>query len=176
MACWFISDTHFGHENIIKFTDDKGDRIRPFNSVEEMDEKMVENWNRVVRPQDRIYHLGDVAINRRCLAILSRLNGKKVLIKGNHDIFKLKDYTEFFEDIRAYKVFPKYGVICSHIPVHPNQLEARFKLNIHGHMHQNVIKDSRYVNICVEHTDYTPVSLEMILAAQHLQKGVFGDE
>ena len=162
---WFISDTHFGHENIIKFLNDKGDRIRPFDTVSEMDERMVQNWNTVVRPQDRVYHLGDVAINRRCLPILSRLNGKKVLIKGNHDIFPLKDYTPYFEDIRAYKVLPRHGVICSHIPVHPNQMQKRWVLNIHGHMHQNTLEDDRYVNICVEHTDYTPVDLDTILAA-----------
>ena len=115
---FFISDTHFGHKNIIKFTDSNNNPIRPFNNVEEMDECMADRWNAVVRPNDRVFHLGDGVINRRCLPILDRLNGKKVLIKGNHDIFKLKDYTPYFEDIRAYKVMPKNGIICSHIPLH----------------------------------------------------------
>ena len=166
---YFTSDTHFGHKNIITFKNDNGDLIRPFESVEEMDELMVENWNKVVTPQDRIYHLGDVVINRRCLPILERLNGHKVLIKGNHDIFKLKDFTPYFDDIRAYRVFPKYDLICSHIPVHPNQLENRFKWNMHGHLHENIVKntdgtpDERYINVCVEHTNYTPISLDEIL-------------
>lgn len=64
--------------------------MRPFTSTEEMDETMVDNWNRVVRPQDKVYHLGDIAMSKRPLhAIMPRLNGEKVLIKGNHDIEKL---------------------------------------------------------------------------------------
>lgn len=164
-ANWFISDTHFGHANIITFLDDQGDRVRAFDTVEEMDELMVKSWNDTVKPHDRVYHMGDVVMNRRCLPILSRLSGKKVLIKGNHDIFPLKDYTPYFEDIRAYKVFPAHGLIVSHIPVHPGQLEGRFKKNAHGHLHQRKLADHRYINLCVEHTNYTPVSLEHILEA-----------
>lgn len=169
---WFISDTHFGHANILTFKDNEGNLIRPFKSCEEMDETMVENWNKVVKPKDRVYHLGDVVMNRRCLPILNRLNGRKVLIKGNHDIFKLNDYTPYFEDIRAYKIYLKQGIICSHIPLHPDQFNHRFKTNVHGHLHQNLIMfnhkgsykpDETYINICVEHTNYTPVSFDEIL-------------
>ena len=158
-----ISDPHFGHKGIITFENKDGSRVREFDSVEEMDETMVGNWNGIVRPVDRVYLLGDVVMNRRCLPILERLNGKKVLIKGNHDIFKLKEYTPYFEDIRAYKVFPKSMVILSHIPIHPCQME-RFKLNIHGHMHTNIIEnDDRYLNVCVENINYTPIDLAEIL-------------
>lgn len=160
---WFISDTHFGHSNILKFNRNDGKPLREFSSIEEMDEKIIKNWNDVVRPQDRIYHMGDVVINRRYLNVLSRCSGKKVLIKGNHDIFKLKDYTEYFEDVRAYKVFPAHGLIVSHMPVHPCQLEGRFKANAHGHMHANKIDDPRYINLCVEHTNYSPVNLGYVL-------------
>ena len=162
-ASFFVSDTHFGHANILTF-ENNGVKERPgFSCVEEMDETMVDNWNRVVREHDRVYHLGDVVMNRRCLSIMDRLNGKKVLIKGNHDIFPLKDYVKHFEDIRAYKVFPALGIICSHIPVHPDQLSGRFKLNFHGHLHRRKLDDQRYVNLCVEHWNYTPVTLEQIL-------------
>lgn len=167
---FFISDTHFGHANILTFKDDNNNRIRSFNSVEEMDETMVERWNSRVRPQDRVYHLGDVVMNRRCLPIVGRLNGKKILIKGNHDIFKLKDYTPYFKDIRSYKVFPKHGIICSHIPVHEGQLQHRWKLNVHGHLHQNVIPDKRYMNVSVEQINYTPITLEEILGAIEKQQ------
>jgi calcineurin-like phosphoesterase family protein len=169
---WFISDTHFGHRNILTFKDTDDNNIRSFSSVEEMDETMVTNWNQVVKPKDRIYHLGDVVMNRRCLSILERLNGRKVLIKGNHDIFKLKDYTAYFDDIRAYKIYPKHGIICSHIPLHPCQFKHRFHTNVHGHLHQNLIMvnqngiykpDTTYINVCVEHTNYTPISFEEIL-------------
>jgi len=168
---FLISDTHFGHKNIIKFTNKKGERIRPFDSVEQMDELMVDNWNSVVKEQDTVYHLGDVVINRRALPIMERLNGRKVLIKGNHDIFKLKEYTKYFSDIRAYKVLPQYDIIMSHIPIHTNQF-SRWKLNIHGHLHQNYVKtwyglkDKRYRNVCVEQINYTPILLEDILHEQ----------
>lgn len=184
---WIVSDTHFGHKNIITFKDNEGNLIRPFQSVEEMDETMVKNWNDVVKPNDRVYHLGDVVINRKALPILNRLNGRKCLIKGNHDLFKLQDYLPYFDDIRAYRVFPEHGIIFSHIPIYSGQLEGRFKRNVHGHCHSNYVMkdvykgntwdsekfehipfyekviDERYINVCVEKTNFTPISFEEVL-------------
>lgn len=161
---FFISDTHFGHKNIITFKDGDDKLLRPFDSVEEMDEHMVECWNSVVKDGDRVYHLGDVVINRKALPIMDRLNGKKVLVKGNHDIFKLRDYVKYFDDIRAYKVMPEHGIICSHIPIHPESLE-RWRLNIHGHLHGNILPDKKYLSVCVEQINYTPVELEELVMA-----------
>jgi calcineurin-like phosphoesterase family protein len=168
---FFISDTHFGHKNIVNFThNDKP--LRPFASAEEMDEALVENWNRVVGDKDTVYHLGDVAINRKALPIMDRLNGRKVLIKGNHDIFKLKDYVKYFDDIRAYKVMPARGIICSHIPIHPDSL-SRWKVNIHGHLHAHrvmiemddgeILTHGKYISVCVEQINYTPIAFDEIL-------------
>jgi len=173
-----ISDTHFGHEKTCTvFKREDGSPLRPFASAEEMDETMVERWNAKVRPNDKVYHLGDVVINRKSLHIMHRLNGDKVLIKGNHDIFKLSDYTEHFRDIRAYHVLN--GMIFSHVPVHEESL-ARFGCNIHGHLHANRVKkfrgtdsktgailysdkiDPRYFCACVEHIDFAPISLEEV--------------
>jgi len=171
---WVISDTHFGHVGVTKFLRKDGSKLRPFESVEEMDEVMVDNWNRVVGDKDRIYHLGDVVINRRALQTLGRLKGRKVLIKGNHDIFRLEDYLPYFDDIRAYVVKQVNGkrVIMSHIPIHEQSLE-RFEYNIHGHLHSNVIMDydadgpdPRYVNVCVEHTNYTPIELHKVIPTE----------
>lgn len=159
---FFISDTHFGHKNILNFKRKNGEPLRPFYDIQEMDESIVKNWNSVVKPQDRIYHLGDVVINRKALSILDRLNGKKVLIKGNHDIFKLKDYTPYFEDIRAYKIMPKHGIICSHIPIHPDSL-SRWKANVHGHLHANNLNDDKYINVSCEQINYTPISFDEIM-------------
>lgn len=164
MKTFFISDTHFSHRNIIRFTDQEGKLIRPFETLEEMDELMVDNWNRVVGDKDRIYHMGDVVINRRALIILNRLKGRKCLIRGNHDIFKLKDYIPYFDDIRSYKIMPALGIIFSHIPLHINQLQGRWKANAHGHMHQNKLDDDRYMNLCVENINYTPIELEEIIS------------
>ncbi len=160
---WLCSDHHLGHSNIIKFMDDKGNRIRPFSSIEEHDETIIANHNALVSPQDRVYFMGDVVIRRSSLPLISRMNGRKKLIKGNHDIFKLRDYQEYFEDILSYRIYPDSGIIVSHIPVHPSNLERRFKLNLHGHTHINVLEDTRYKNLCLEHTDFKPVNLQEIL-------------
>lgn len=168
---FFISDTHFGHANALTFKRKDGSPLRSFSCVEEMDEHMVTCWNSVVKPNDRIYHCGDVVINKNFLHILDRLNGKKVLIMGNHDIFGHQAYLQHFEDIRAYKVMPKQGIIASHIPVHTDSL-YRFPTNIHGHLHADRVPDAsnphkidnRYVNVCVESVNYTPVHLDEILA------------
>ena len=177
-ATFFISDTHFGHEKtctVFKRTD--GSPLRPFRCAEEMDEYMVKAWNERVRPNDKVYHLGDVVINRKFLHVLGRLNGDKVLIRGNHDIFKLEDYSQYFRDIRAFDV--KNGMIFSHVPIHPESL-GRFGTNIHGHLHANrVMKivgvnrksgeleygneiDPRYFNVSVECIDFAPISLEEV--------------
>ncbi len=156
---------------MIRFTGTDGKRIRPFKDIEEHDNTLIQNINAMVKPEDRLYFLGDVAINRRCLPMIHRINGRKKLIKGNHDIFKLEDYTPYFEDIVAYRIYPKLGVIMSHIPIHPAQLEFRFKWNVHGHLHSNVIlggehpmtPDKRYINLCPEHTNFMPVSMDEII-------------
>ena len=167
---FLVSDTHFGHANICKFLNEDGSKVRPWSDVNEMDEYMVDAWNKIVKPTDKVYHLGDVVINRKALSILDRLNGDKVLIKGNHDIFKLGDYTPYFRDIRSYHVThisDKRNIIFSHIPLHEESL-GRFKYNIHGHLHGNrVLKsgvvDYRYINVCVEWTNYAPIPYDTVL-------------
>ncbi len=171
-----ISDTHFGHANILTFKREDGTPLRSFSGVEEMDETMVENWNRVVRPQDKVYHLGDVVINKRYLPILKRLNGHKRLVRGNHDVEPTKVFMEYFDEIYGVRVFPKLNCILSHIPLHPASLQ-RWKYNIHGHLHSNLVtkellcpdgiirevKDKRYINVSVEQINYTPVKLESLV-------------
>lgn len=156
---FFISDTHFGHGNILNFRDKEDKSIRPFANVEEMNEALIENWNKVVRPQDKIYHLGDVAIPRKGLDCLAKCNGDKILVRGNHDIFRLKDYTKYFRDVRGYVVLENY--LASHIPVHPDS-KGRFKKNIHGHLHTNNLADDFYINVSVEQINFTPISWDEI--------------
>ena len=164
---FFISDTHFGHKGSLTWLEDDGSRVRPFwDEVDAMNETMVENWNSVVRPVDTIYHLGDVAMNRRYLAVCDRLNGKKRLIRGNHDIFKTKDYLKHFDEIYGVRVFTEkevgFKVVFSHVPIHPESL-SRWKANVHGHTHNSVMGDPRYINVCVEQTNYTPVSWDELV-------------
>lgn len=157
---FITSDTHFGHAGVCHFLRADGTKLRPWNNAEEMDEAMVALWNDTVRPNDKVYHLGDVVMNRKALRILNRLNGEKVLIKGNHDIFPLKDYTPYFKDIRGYHIL--YNKLMSHIPVHPDS-KGRYGANIHGHTHANVIDDPWYYCACVEQTGYKPIAFETIL-------------
>jgi calcineurin-like phosphoesterase family protein len=176
-----ISDTHFGHVGVTKFMSKDGvTKLRPWDTVEEMDEAMISRWNSVVSHSDTVYHLGDVVINRKALHTLYRLNGRKILIKGNHDIFKLADYTPFFEDVRAYHVLN--GMIFSHIPVHPDSL-GRFGTNIHGHTHDrsvmveingSTVPDMRYLCVCVEQTGFTPISLDTVQQRVIAQGGTVG--
>ena len=127
-----------------------------------MDEVLVERWNKVVGPKDKVYHLGDVVINRRGFKVLERLNGIKILIKGNHDTFRIEEYLEYFKDVKAYD--KKGDYVLSHVPMHPDCL-TRFKGNIHGHLHaynvlQNNELDKRYVCVSVEQTNFAPIAWE----------------
>jgi calcineurin-like phosphoesterase family protein len=158
-----VSDHHFGHSNICKFLNDDGTKVRPWNDVDEMDEVLIQNHNKVVGPNDKCYFLGDVTFSKKHLYKIGRLNGDKVLIKGNHDTLKLSDYTPYFRDIRACHVL--YNLIMTHIPIHEQELR-RFKLNLHGHLHGNIVRDkfgkpdARYKNVCVEQIDYTPIPFD----------------
>lgn len=159
----FISDLHFGHANCLNFEGANGGRMRNFETVEEMNETIIERCNKVVKPKDRLYILGDVAIKRKDIQLVERLNGRKVLVRGNHDIFQLKDYLPYFDDIRGVHVMPSRVGILSHVPLHPDSV-GRFKLNIHGHTHDRCLDDSRYFNVSCEVLDYTPISYEEILS------------
>lgn len=189
-AVFIVSDTHFGHEKtctVFKRAD--GTPLRPFGSAEEMDEFMIAAWNERVGPKDKVYHLGDVVINRKALKTLARLNGDKVLIRGNHDIFPDVEYREHFRELRAYHVMN--GMILSHIPVHPESL-GRFGVNIHGHLHANRVKkirgvnartgellysneiDPRYHCVCVEQTDFAPILFEDVIKRIQAEGGTIG--
>lgn len=160
MKIFLISDTHFGHSNILTFLNKDGSNVRSFPSVEMMDEYMIQNWNNVVGKNDKVYHLGDLTFsNKKLNEIMPRLNGTKVLIKGNHDNLKPNQYLQYFKDIRAYHILDKF--LLSHIPVHIDSRE-RWKANIHGHLHNNIIDDPNYINVSVERINYTPIDFEEI--------------
>lgn len=141
----------------------------------EMDAELIRRHNDLVKPEDHWYCLGDVAMRRPKYVKrqLEALNGHKRLIRGNHDIYKTREYLEFFEEICGVRVIDR--ILFSHFPVHPSSL-GPYVANVHGHIHekdspppvmvtwgkdQNV-KWVPYINISVEKTDYKPVSLEWI--------------
>jgi calcineurin-like phosphoesterase family protein len=156
---YIVSDTHFGHGGILSFKREDGSPVRNFSCAEEMDECMVNSWNLVVRPQDHVYHLGDVAMKRTEISTVSRCNGHKRLVRGNHDVFRTKDYLPYFEEIYGIRVLD--NMIFTHIPIHPESL-GRFRANIHGHVHAlpQGHFGPKYYNVCVEALGYVPVSLE----------------
>jgi calcineurin-like phosphoesterase family protein len=182
-SVFLVSDTHFGHAGVCKFLRDDGTKLRPWDNPDEMDEEMVKRWNETVRPNDKVYHLGDVVINRKALGIMRRLNGDKVLIRGNHDIFRDDEYRQHFRELRAYHVMN--GMILSHIPIHTDSL-GRFGVNIHGHLHANRVKylptwriddtriDPRYHCVCVEQTDFRPILFEDVIERIKKEGGVVG--
>ena len=139
-SLFLVSDTHFGHTGVCRFTRNDGvTKLRPWDSAEEMDEDMVKAWNERVKPTDKVYHLGDVVINRKALKTLSRLNGDKVLIRGNHDIFPDSEYREYFRELRAYHVMD--GMILSHIPLHSDsehQIHHCTRFLLYGHQHHEL--------------------------------------
>jgi calcineurin-like phosphoesterase family protein len=184
-SVFLVSDTHFGHAGVCRFTRNDGvTKLRPWTDPDEMDEFMVAAWNERVKPTDKVYHLGDVVINRKALTTMARLNGDKVLIRGNHDIFPDDEYRKYFRELRAYHVMN--GMILSHIPLHPESL-GRFGVNIHGHTHAyrvmhtgfngkiTDIVDVRYHCVCVEQTpDFAPILFEDVIKRIRDEGGEIG--
>lgn len=174
---WLISDTHFRHANILKFTDSNtGELIRgsKFTTVDEMDEYMIDRWNSAVKPGDKVYHLGDVAMLRTqedetwFKKNWARLNGSKRLVVGNHDDIPFLSKGGFFKKVMMWRMMPEFGLMLSHVPLHESSLQRSSNddsdtyclVNVHGHTHTNGSPPGPYVSVCVELTDYTPVNIE----------------
>lgn len=158
---FFISDTHWGHRSITSFEAE----YRPFASLEEHDECLIDRWNSIITKRDTIWHLGDVFFGRPTAErVLPRLNGNKKLILGNHDRYPIEVYAKHFSKI--FGVAKVHDCVLSHVPVHPNQ-KYRFRANIHGHLHSRFVtrtepgrgdwRDPWYINVCVEHWNLMPV-------------------
>lgn len=159
---WFISDTHFFHANILKFTHGEG-RLRPFNSLEEMHEEIVGKWNNCVGHNDFVYHLGDVTFqyHRPFQELMYRLKGSKHLIIGNHDKVKQDGLLKHFDKVMLWHREENFTAV--HIPLMLSSLRAG-KFCVHGHTHANKLDDPHYINICVEVTGYRPVHMDEIIA------------
>lgn len=182
---YFVSDFHIGHARIIEYGQ------RPFASVEEMNEVLVNNWNSIVKSEDTVYFLGDFSLSAHYLTYVSRLNGCIILIAGNHD--KCFDYVnkkagslpqrrklyydagfkEIINGQTTIQIDDKEVILC-HFPYfedHPGS-EPRYKEHrpidkgqwlIHGHIHQHRMKRGRQINVSCEVTNYRPISLEQIV-------------
>ncbi|MEK1828802.1 metallophosphoesterase [Priestia megaterium] len=167
MDIWFTSDTHFSHKNILSF------ESRPFKNTEEMDEALITNWNSVVKPNDLIFHIGDVFFSnaKRSEWIASRLNGRKILVDGNHDrSFSKGKFAKMGFESHKYYFFNDY--LLSHYPQNPIILaqasEYGLKGNIHGHVHSDIegLDPNYHICVCTELTNYTPIHWDKIRAKE----------
>jgi len=158
---FFISDTHFGHKNLLNFKRDDGSHQRHYTSVEEMNADLIKNWNSVVGTNDKVYHLGDLALQVPNLDFMYELKGKKILYKGNHDKLDISQYAKHFKDIRGADHKGEFMFMLSHIPLHKMSIKLGF-VNIHGHLHYRSLDDPSYFNVSVERINYTPIELGVL--------------
>lgn len=164
---WVISDTHFGHRNIIEYCN------RPFKNSLLMNEAIRENWNSTVKDGDIVYHLGDVYMGwnekEDIGKFLGSLNGRKRLVMGNHDNGKDVILHKTFQKIMIWRMFPEFGLLLTHVPVHEsslfrgatgNEKDPPKLRNVHGHIHEKSSPSSDHINACVEWHNYRPVNIE----------------
>jgi calcineurin-like phosphoesterase family protein len=153
MTIYFTGCSHFNHYNIIKLCN------RPFNSVEEMDEVLIENWNKTVSKNDTVYHHGDFAYKGRQdnNEIIKRLNGKVILIQGNHDPVL------WGQHIAELRIDKKAIVMC-HYPIEEWNGYFRGAIHTHCHTHQKELASApQRFNVGVDACGYAPISLDEIL-------------
>lgn len=167
---YFTSDLHFWHKNIIQLAN------RPFQTIEEMNRTLIQTWNSCVRKQDEVYILGDVTLAgpEKAMDVLCQLNGRKYLVKGNHDGFADKDsfdnnLFEWVKDYHCLKYEKKCFILC-HYPF--EEWDGFFRNTIHLHGHQNNCKGYNLENkqkgllrydVGVDANRFRPVSIHEIL-------------
>ncbi|MGN1122168.1 MAG: metallophosphoesterase [Eubacteriales bacterium] len=155
---YFIADTHFGEDNIRRYEN------RPFRSAEDMDSALIRNWNAVVTKDDEVYVLGDFGADQRETAVLSKLNGTKYLVKGNHDVYANDYYRKAgFAEVYDMPVLYKGFWILSHDAIYVNSNMPY--ANLFGHVHNSpIVKDysSQHFCVSVERIGYTPINFDEI--------------
>lgn len=172
---WFVSDTHFGHANIIKYCN------RPFSSAEEMDKAIINNWNSVVQPNDIVFHLGDFAFasNARWKQLIQILNGHIYLIVGNHDEIRYPGHQVFdlFEGVTSQLIVKIDGqaVYLNHYPFlcYGGTWRKDAVWQLYGHVHSRPHCEGKDMarltmtfpyqyDVGIDNNNYTPVSWEQI--------------
>ena len=155
---FIYADPHFYHTNIIKY------ELRPFSSVEEMNETIIKNHNSIIKKKDRVFILGDFALagKEAIKEICGRLQGYKILIIGNHDKHRgVKAWLELgFDEVYKYPVIVDNFFILSHAPMYVN--DSMPYLNIHGHTHGTSMKSDSFINVSLDVINFTPVNLDKL--------------
>jgi len=165
---FYTSDQHFFHANIIKYCK------RPFSSVEQMNQTLINNWNKKVTNKDNVYILGDLSWGSidQTLEILKQLKGRKYFIKGNHDGFILNGIRGQFEWVRDYAMIKDDGqkVVLFHYPIYAWDCQFHGSIHLYGHIHNNyeqypeLLTWKNAYNVGVEVNDYEPKTLKEILS------------
>lgn len=145
---YFISDPHFGHRQIIQ------KERRMFSAIKEHDAYIIQEVNKVVKPKDVLYILGDVGD----LEKVRYLNGYKILFLGNHDKRPLNEFYGYFSEVHDKPLFLSKRIVLSHFPVPV----APHVLNVHGHLHAAYLDSPNYFNVSIHMIDYKPVSRQEI--------------
>ena len=165
---FFTSDTHFYHRNILKFTN----RTSFCSTIEEHDEELIKRWNSVVSKNDLIYHLGDFSFAKELnyfYDILTRLNGRKFWILGNHD--HLDRFSNVilseFEWIRDYYVIPQkqFGqhIVLFHYPMREWYQYYRGSWHLYGHVHGEINDFGKSMDVGIDaHEEFRPFSFEEV--------------
>jgi calcineurin-like phosphoesterase family protein len=170
MSQWFISDTHFGHTNIIRYSN------RPYSDVEEMNQKMIAEWNCRVKPNDDVYHLGDFAFLPlpKLKSLLWSLNGRINLMLGNHDKEIIKNRKELLEQgkfatIQHYRELKIAGkmLVLFHYGQRTWNKAHHGSIHLYGHSHGSLPPHGLSVDVgvdCKEITpEYRPIHLDEVL-------------
>lgn len=161
---FFTSDTHFGHESIIHLSN------RPFDSVSDMNEALITNWNAVIRPQDTVWHLGDFSMgsDQPASVFADRLNGKIHLIQGNHDDKTVRDCADSFESIDVIRTISldSQRIVLCHYPMREWDKAWRGSWHLFGHVHGRLDKTpfSKSMDVGVDSNNYRPLAFEEIRA------------
>lgn len=156
---FFTADTHFGHKKILELG-----AGRPFDSADEMDKALIDVWNEVIRPGDRVYHLGDFCLSprSRCEQVFKALRGEKHLVLGNHDAGHVgKLGWQSVSTLRTLKVGTSRMVLC-HYPLLTWDGAQKETIMLHGHCHGSLMKTGRRVDVGVDCWDYRLASLEEV--------------
>ena len=162
---YLISDHHFGHENVRKF-----EPSRKGQSINEHDEWLIDAHNSVVKKRDLTYFLGDVCFGQvmHMHDCIKQMQGRKVLVMGNHDNYEMAAYEAVFDNVLALKQYSGKRVF-THVPIHPSCMD-RWKLNFHGHIHSLKAPDGPYVNVCVEQCEGVPRTIDQWIEASATQQ------
>lgn len=162
MATWLTADTHFGHASIIVMCE------RPFADNREMDEALIRNWNARVAPGDTVWHLGDFAMGHRpakLREIFDRLNGRKLLVKGNHDdeaVLGLP-WAEPPERLIEISLDATRLVLC-HYPMRAWRGSLGKTVHLHGHTHRLIPDTTLSCDVGVDSWGYAPVRIAEVKA------------